>query len=135
MTRTVYINGRYCAPEEAQVSIFDRGLLFADAVYEVAGVYKGRLIDFAQHMARLERSLGELSIPRPMSDDEILAVMREMVARNAVEEGLVYMQFTRGGDGDRHGAPPRGGRLDPDGHGLSGRAEGRLPPGRRDLPA
>ncbi len=96
MARTVWVNGRFCAPDEAEVSIFDRGLLFADAVYEVAGVYKGRLIDFDSHMARLARSLGELSIPQPLSRDEILAIMRELVQRNEVEEGLVYMQVTRG---------------------------------------
>jgi D-alanine transaminase len=96
MTRTVYVNGRYCAPEEATVSIFDRGLLFADAVYEVAGVFEGRLIDFAGHMSRLARSLREMRIEPPMTDDEILAVMRELVARNEVHEGLVYMQITRG---------------------------------------
>ncbi len=96
MTRTVYVNGRYCAPEEASVSIFDRGLLFADAVYEVAGVFEGRLIDFAAHMRRLVRSLGEMRIEPPMTEDEILAVMRELVARNRVDEGLVYMQVSRG---------------------------------------
>lgn len=96
MTRTVYVNGRYCAPEEASVSIFDRGLLFADAVYEVAGVFEGRLIDFAAHMRRLARSLGEMRIEPPMTEDEILAVMRELVTRNRVDEGLVYMQITRG---------------------------------------
>ena len=96
MTRTVYVNGRYCAPEEASVSIFDRGLLFADAVYEVAGVFEGRLIDFAAHMRRLARSLGEMRIEPPMTEDEILVVMRELVARNRVDEGLVYMQVTRG---------------------------------------
>ncbi len=96
MSRTVYVNGVYCAPEEAMISIFDRGLLFADAVYEVAGVFEGRLVDFDSHMARLRRSLDELRIDPPMTRDEILAVMRELVARNGLTEGLVYLQVTRG---------------------------------------
>lgn len=96
MGRSVYVNGRFCAPEEAQVSIFDRGLLFADAVYEVAGVLDGKLIDFDGHMRRLVRSLGEMQIEPPMTRDEILALMRELVSRNALDEGLVYLQITRG---------------------------------------
>lgn len=96
MSRIVYVNGVYCAPEEAKVSIFDRGLLFADAVYEVAGVFEGRLVDFDSHMARLRRSLDELRIDPPLTRDEILAVMRELVARNGITEGLVYLQVTRG---------------------------------------
>lgn len=96
MTRTVYINGRYCPEDEAKVSIFDRGLLFADGVYEVVGVMGGKLLDFAAHMARLDRSLGELEMKKPLSTDEILAVHRELVARNRITEGLVYMQVTRG---------------------------------------
>lgn len=105
MSRTVYINGRFCAPEDATVSIFDRGLLFADAIYEVAGVIDGRLLDFASHMARLERSLGEMRMARPLSDDQILEVMRELVRLNGVTEGLVYMQITRGSEGDRDFLP------------------------------
>ncbi len=108
MTRTVFINGRYCPPEEAQVSIFDRGLLFADAIYEVAGVIDGKLMDFAAHMQRLDRSLGEMGIPSPMSHQEILEMMRELVRLNSVEEGLVYMQITRGSDGDREFLPSPG---------------------------
>ena len=98
MSRVVYINGRYCAPEEATVSIFDRGLLFADAVYEVTGVEDGKLVDFNAHMARLARSLRELQMPAPMTAQEILPVARELVARNEITEGLVYMQFTRGAE-------------------------------------
>ena len=105
MTRTVFINGRYCKPEEATVSIFDRGLLFADAIYEVSGVIDGKLLSFATHMARLERSLREMKMKRPMRDDDILAAMRELVRLNGVEEGLVYMQITRGSEGDRDFVP------------------------------
>ncbi len=106
--RTVYINGQFCAPEEAKVSIFDRGLLFADAIYEVAGVHGGKLLDFEAHMQRFERSLREMQMASPMTRSEVLAVMRQLVARNRVDEGLVYMQFTRGSDGDRDFLPSAG---------------------------
>lgn len=105
MSRTVFINGRFCPPEDATVSIFDRGLLFADAIYEVAGVIDGRLLNFAVHMARMERSLREMRMQRPMSDDEILAAMRELVRLNRVEEGMIYMQITRGSEGVRDFVP------------------------------
>lgn len=96
MSRTVYVNGDYCGPEQATVSIFDRGFNFADGVYEVVAVMEGKLIDFDGHMRRLRRSLGELDIPQPLSEEELLAIHRELVGRNDLEEGLVYMQITRG---------------------------------------
>ncbi len=108
MSRIVYLNGTFSAPENAKVSIFDRGLLFADAVYEVAGVIDGKLLDFASHMQRLERSLKEMRMPAPLTSEEILAVMREMVRLNEVDEGLVYMQITRGSEGDREFIPGKG---------------------------
>ncbi|GAB5467850.1 MAG: D-amino-acid transaminase [Rhodospirillales bacterium] len=108
MTRQVYINGRYCAAEQAQVSIFDRGLLFADGIYEVAGVIDGKLMDFDSHMQRLDRSLREMQMPVPLTHEEILEMMRELVRLNTVEEGLVYMQITRGSSGDRDFVPAEG---------------------------
>ncbi len=96
MTRTVYLNGDFVPAEEAKVSIFDRGLNLADGIYEVFGVLDGKLIDTEGHLARLWRSLGELSIPAPFGDEEVLDFCKELVARNGVEEGLVYMQITRG---------------------------------------
>ena len=96
MNRIIYLNGEYMAPEQAKISIFDRGLLFGDAVYEVTGVLGGRLLDFEHHMARLESSLYKLSIPPPMDRGEILAAFRELVRRNGLREGLVYVQITRG---------------------------------------
>ncbi len=96
MNRIVYLNGEYLAPEQAKISIFDRGVLFGDAVYEVTGVLGGRLLDFEHHMARLENSLGKLSIPPPMARGGILAAFRELVRRNGLMEGLVYVQITRG---------------------------------------
>ena len=96
MSRTVYVNGDYVTEEEAKVSIFDRGFLMADAVYEVTSVLGGKLCDFPGHLARLHRSLGELGIPAPVSDDELTEIHRELVRRNALEEGGIYLQVTRG---------------------------------------
>jgi len=96
MSRTVYVNGEYLPEEDATVSIFDRGFLFADGVYEVTSVLGGKLLDFEGHAVRLERSLTELGMDVPMSKAELLAVHRELVARNKIDEGLVYLQVTRG---------------------------------------
>ncbi len=96
MSRIVYVNGEYLPEEAAKVSVFDRGFLFADAVYEVTSVLGGKLIDFAGHAARLSRSLGELEMENPLTEAEWLAVHREMVARNGLEDGLIYLQVTRG---------------------------------------
>ena len=96
MSRIVYVNGAYLPEHEARVSVFDRGFLFADGVYEVTSVLDGKLVDFEGHLTRLARSLNELGMPMPMDEAAWLAVHREMVARNEVHEGLVYLQVTRG---------------------------------------
>lgn len=96
MNRIVYLDGAWLAEAEAKVSVFDRGFLFADAVYEVTAVIGGRLIDYAGHAARLQRSLSELSLACPLGPDALIAVHREIVARNALEEGLIYLQISRG---------------------------------------
>ena len=96
MNRTVYLDGAYISPDQAKISIFDRSVLFGDAVYEVAGVLNGKLLSFDNHMNRLERSLKELSIPQPLTRDEILEAFRQLVKRNNLYEGLVYMQVSRG---------------------------------------
>lgn len=101
MTRTVYVNGDYLPEGEAKVSVFDRGFLMADGVYEVTSVLGGKLIDFEGHVIRLHRSLRELDMAAPCSDDELLAMHRELVARNGLDEGMVYLQVTRGNPGDR----------------------------------
>ncbi|MFB2595261.1 D-amino-acid transaminase [Paracoccus sp. p4-l81] len=106
MTRTVYVNGDYLPEDQAKVSVFDRGFLMADAVYEVTSVLGGKLIDFAGHCRRLDRSLRELDMVNPHSDDDWLAIHREMVSRNAITDGLVYLQVTRGNPGDRDFAFP-----------------------------
>ncbi|MBN8553559.1 MAG: D-amino-acid transaminase [Caulobacterales bacterium] len=96
MSRIAYVNGRYGPKSEATVHIEDRGYQFADAVYEVWGVSAGLLMDFEGHMARLERSLDELKIVRPMSRAALTQVLRETVRRNRVANGLVYLQISRG---------------------------------------
>ena len=104
--RTVYVNGDYLPEDEAKISIFDRGFLMADGVYEVTSVLGGKLIDFEGHAKRLERSLGELGMASPVTPDALLEIHRELVARNNIDEGLVYLQITRGSAGDRDFAFP-----------------------------
>jgi D-alanine transaminase len=106
MSRTVYVNGTYLPEEDAKISVFDRGFLMADGVYEVTSVLGGKLIDFAGHCKRLARSLAELDMAAPVTDDELLAIHRELVTANGVDEGLVYLQITRGAPGDRDFAFP-----------------------------
>ncbi len=96
MKRIVYLNGEYLPEDEAKISIFDRAVLFGDAIYEVAGVIDGKLIDFDSHMQRYRRSLAELDIPAPLDRDEILSAFRKLVELNQITEGLVYLQVTRG---------------------------------------
>jgi D-alanine transaminase len=96
MSRTVYVNGEYLAEENAKISIFDRGFLMADGVYEVTSILDGKMLDFAGHMKRLARSLGELDMAPPETDDEIEAIHRELIRANDLVEGLVYLQVTRG---------------------------------------
>lgn len=106
MIRTVYVNGDYLPETEAKVSIFDRGFLMADAVYEVTSVLDGKLIDFEGHAVRLKRSLSELQMAEPCSKDELLEIHRKLVELNGIEEGLIYLQVSRGSDGDRDFAFP-----------------------------
>nr|WP_280822983.1 D-amino-acid transaminase [Mesorhizobium soli] len=96
MNRIVYMNGDYVSENEANISVFDRGFLFGDGIYEVSAVIDGKLVDNDLHLSRLERSLNEISIPLPLPKEEILKVQRELIARNSLEEGVVYMQVTRG---------------------------------------
>jgi D-alanine transaminase len=106
MSRIVYVNGDYVPEEDAKISIFDRGFLFADGVYEVTSVLDGKLIDFEGHARRLARSLGELEMAAPVTDDELLAIHRELIARNDLTEGMIYLQVTRGA-ADRDFAYPK----------------------------
>lgn len=106
MARTVYLNGEYLPETEAKVSIFDRGFVMADGVYEVTSVLGGKLLDFAGHMTRLTRSLTELQMANPLSDDDYLTAHRKLVELNAIDEGMIYLQVTRGNPGDRDFAFP-----------------------------
>ncbi|MCQ0094113.1 D-amino-acid transaminase [Roseovarius sp. M141] len=99
--RTVYVNGDYLPENEAKVSVFDRGFLMSDGVYEVTSVLGGKLIDFEGHVKRLERSLSELDMRAPAAMDDLLTIHREMVSRNDITDGLIYLQVTRGNPGDR----------------------------------
>jgi len=96
MSRTVYVNGAFVAEEDAKISVFDRGFLFADAVYEVSTVLDGKLVDNLAHMERLKRSLSELKMGSPVPVDDIPALMEELVTRNSLTEGMVYLQVSRG---------------------------------------
>lgn len=109
MTRTVYVNGEYLPEDQATVSIFDRGFLMADAVYEVVSVLDGKLLDCAGHLVRLARSLDALAIDKHLNDNDYIEAFRQLVARNEIVDGLIYLQVSRGNPGDRDFAyPPEG---------------------------
>ncbi len=107
MSRVAYVNGRYVPHREAQVHIEDRGYQFADGVYEVVAVVGGRLIDLEPHLDRLERSLSELQIPQPMHRAAMVQVMGEVIRRNRVSDGIIYIQLTRGVAPRDHAFPAR----------------------------
>ena len=98
MNRIVYLNGQWLPEAEAKVSILDRGYVFGDAIYEVTAVVGGKLMDYAGHAARLKRSIGEIELECPVGADELLAIHREIVVRNQLDEGLIYLQVSRGPD-------------------------------------
>ncbi|HEY0331123.1 MAG TPA: D-amino-acid transaminase [Rhodopseudomonas sp.] len=106
MARIAYVNGRYQDLRDASVNIEDRGYQFADGVYEVCEVRGGRIVDFPRHMGRLQRSLSELRIALPMPLSALLIVLREVVRRNRVGYGIVYLQVSRGVARRDHGFPP-----------------------------
>ncbi|WGV15459.1 D-amino-acid transaminase [Fuscovulum ytuae] len=101
MTRTVYVNGSYLPEDQATVSVFDRGFLMADGVYEVTSVLDGKLVDFDGHTKRLHRSLEALDMQAPCSDDDLIAMHRELIRLNGIDQGMIYLQVTRGNPGDR----------------------------------
>ena len=106
MPRIAYVNGRYLPQHQAGVSIDDRGYQFGDGVYEVVTVIDGTLADEEWHLDRLERSLGELSIPMPMSRAALGVVIRNIIRMNSITSGLVYFQVTRGVMLRDHAYPP-----------------------------
>jgi D-alanine transaminase len=107
LDRIAYINGSFVPLAEAKVSVLDRGFLFADGIYEVAAVLDGRLIDSASHLARLERSVGEIALDLPETLPRIQEIQKELIARNQLVSGLVYLQVTRGADTGRDFAFPK----------------------------
>lgn len=96
MSRIAYVNGQYLPHSSAAVHVEDRGYQFADGVYEVCEVWQGNLVDGPRHLARLERSCSELRIPMPMEHKPLTLVLKEVIRRNKVRNGIVYMQVTRG---------------------------------------
>jgi D-alanine transaminase len=107
MSRIAYVNGRYLPFHDAKVHVEDRGYQFADGVYEVCEVRSGRLIDERRHLERLKRSLGELQIRMPVSTRALGVVLQEVVARNRIGYGIVYLQITRGVARRDHAFPSR----------------------------
>ena len=105
MSRVAYVNGRYVSHAAARVHVEDRGMQFSDAAYEVIAAVGGRLVDAVWHRARLERSLGELDIAFSMSAAAMSAVLREVLRRNRVEEGILYLQVGRGAAPRDHAFP------------------------------
>jgi len=110
MSRIAYVNGRYLPLAHASVNIEDRGYQFSDGVYEVCEVRGARLVDERRHIERLQRSLSELRIAMPMAPESLGVVMREVVRRNRVRWGIVYLQITRGVARRDHAFPPPGTR-------------------------
>jgi D-alanine transaminase len=108
MSRIVYVNGRYLPRAHAKVDVEDRGYQFSDGVYEVCEVRAGRLIDERRHLARLDRSLSELQIASPMPRASLGVVLHEVVRRNRVRDGLVYIQVSRGVARRDHAFPAAG---------------------------
>ncbi|MGC2778854.1 MAG: D-amino-acid transaminase [Bradyrhizobium sp.] len=108
MDPIAYVNGAFVPLSEAKVSVLDRGFLFADGIYEVAAVLDGKLVDSAAHLARLERSVGEIGLALPESLARIEELQKELVARNGLDQGMVYLQVTRGADKSRDFPFPKG---------------------------
>jgi D-alanine transaminase len=107
LDQIAYVNGSYVPLTEAKVSVLDRGFLFADGIYEVAAVLGGKLIDNASHLARLERSVGEIGLALPETLGRIQEIQRELITRNHLVNGMVYLQATRGADTGRDFAFPK----------------------------
>jgi D-alanine transaminase len=108
LDQIAYVNGSFVPLADAKVSVLDRGFLFADGIYEVSAVLEGKLVDNASHLARLERSVGEIALALPETLDRIIEIQKELITRNRLENGLVYMQVTRGADAGRDFAFPKG---------------------------
>ena len=108
MERIVYLDGQFINESEAKVSIFDRGFLFGDAVYEVTAVLDGKLVENEGHMVRLQRSCNELQISLPVTTEEIMTIQKSLIKKNNLNEGGIYLQVSRGSAGDRDFGYPSG---------------------------
>ncbi|WP_166371407.1 D-amino-acid transaminase [Psychromonas sp. SA13A] len=108
MERIVYLDGQFINESEAKVSIFDRGFLFGDAVYEVTAVLDGKLVENEGHMVRLQRSCNELQISLPVTTEEITTIQKSLIEKNNLNEGGIYLQVSRGSAGDRDFGYPSG---------------------------
>jgi D-alanine transaminase len=102
-----YVNGSFVPLKDAKVSVLDRGFLFADGIYEVSAVLDGKLVDNESHLARLVRSVGEIALPLPETIERIKEIQKELIARNELASGLVYIEVTRGADTGRDFAFPK----------------------------
>jgi D-alanine transaminase len=102
-----YVNGSFVPLKDAKVSILDRGFLFADGIYEVSAVLDGKLVDNESHLARLVRSVGEIALPLPETIERIKEIQKELITRNELASGLVYIEVTRGADTGRDFAFPK----------------------------
>jgi D-alanine transaminase len=107
LDQVAYVNGSFVPLSDAKVSVLDRGFLFADGIYEVAAVLDGKLVDNASHLARLERSVGEISLKLPETTARIQEIQKELIARNDLVNGMVYLEVTRGADSGRDFAFPK----------------------------
>ena len=105
LNNVAYVNGQFTLVQDARVSILDRGFLFGDGVYEVAAVLEGKLIDYEAHLSRLQRSLREMALGSPTPLADFCGVQRELIARNGLREGIVYLQITRGAAARDFGFP------------------------------
>lgn len=103
--RICYINGQFVSEDNATLSVFDRGFLFSDGVYEISAVFNGKLVDNVGHLARLQRSLEKVGIASPYSHEEIIALQQQIIEKNHMQHGGIYLQITRGNDGDRDFLP------------------------------
>ncbi len=108
LDQIAYVNGSFVPLADAKVSMLDRGFLFADGIYEVSAVLDGKLVDNASHLARLERSVGEIALALPETLERIVEIQKELIARNHLVNGLVYLEVTRGADTGRDFAFPKG---------------------------
>jgi D-alanine transaminase len=96
LDQIAYVNGSFVPLQDAKISVLDRGFLFADGIYEVSAVLGGRLVDNSAHLARLQRSVGEIALPLPETLERIEEIQHELIERNTLREGVVYIQVTRG---------------------------------------